>query len=139
LALARVLAGTAKTPAYFLGGYSASKAALHGFFDTFRAELRATGRGNVSVSLLVLGMIGTDEVLSAPELQSMAMPVSQCAKAMVCAERAREDEAFLPRYLWAFVRLNAFVPGVTDWVMRAMFVNRVPEFVKRIAELRASA
>lgn len=97
-----------------------------------RAELRASGRGNVSVSLLVLGMIGTQEVLVEPNLRSMAMPVADCVSSMVCAERARVEEAFVPTYLWFVVRLNAFLPGVADWIMRNMYVYQIPSLVRRL-------
>jgi short-subunit dehydrogenase len=126
------LAGTAKTPAYFHAGYSASKSALHGFFDSMRAELRASGRGGVSISMLVLGMIGTPEVMDEPNLRAMAMPVSDCVNSMICAERARVEEAFVPAYIWFVVRLNSFLPGVADLIMRNMYVYQVPSFVQRL-------
>ena len=116
-----------------MAGYAASKAALHSFFDAMRAELGVTGRGNVSVTLQVLGMIGTEQVMEEQSLHGIAMPVQECAAAMVCAERSRAHESYIPEYIWGLVRLNVFLPGVTDWAMRTMFVMRVPEYVERIA------
>lgn len=127
------VAASAKAPAYFMAGYAASKAALHSFFDAMRAELGVTGRGNVSVTLQVLGMIGTEQVMEEQSLHGIAMPVQECAAAMVCAERSRTHESYIPGYIWGLVRLNVFLPGVTDWAMRTMFVMRVPEYVERIA------
>ncbi|KAA0149378.1 hypothetical protein FNF31_04076 [Cafeteria roenbergensis] len=128
-----VSSASAKAPAYFMAGYAASKAALHSFFDAMRAELGVTGRGNVSVTLQVLGMIGTEQVMEEQSLHGIAMPVQECAAAMVCAERSRTHESYIPGYIWGLVRLNVFLPGVTDWAMRTMFVMRVPEYVERIA------
>lgn len=62
-------------PAPFHATYGASKRALHGYFDTLRLELGYLGWRNVTVSVQVLGMIGTPENIREPGLRSFAMPV----------------------------------------------------------------
>jgi short-subunit dehydrogenase len=82
-------------------GYCAAKAALHGFFDSVRAEHAKDG---IAVSLIVAGPIRTDVSVNAittsvdatygimDELQATGIPVDVAAETIVTGMRAAEPE-----------------------------------------------
>jgi short-subunit dehydrogenase len=100
-------------------GYSASKFALHGFFEALRAEEERNG---IHVTMVCPGFIRTDISLSAlrgdgrkhakmdSEL-AQGMPVDECARQILRGVKARKKEivvaAFRERIL---VYLKRFVP-----------------------------
>ena len=102
--IAVVSSASAKVAAPFHSAYVASKCALHGVFDTLRAELHLL-RSNVTIGLQVLGMIGTKEVLQDPELAGMAAPVPAVAAEMICAAQARWDHTYVPKWYWTWTML----------------------------------
>jgi short-subunit dehydrogenase len=81
-------------------GYSASKFALHGFFEALRAE---EGRNGIRVTMVCPGYIRTEISLSAlrgdgskyaktdPELVN-AMPAEECARQILRAVARRKNE-----------------------------------------------
>lgn len=83
-------------PAPFHAAYVASKRALHGWFDTFRHELRLVG-SRVAVQLQVLGMIGTPAIMKDPGNHRLAISVEECASAMICAAQGKWCVAPLKR------------------------------------------
>lgn len=91
-----------------------------------------------SVSLLVLGMIGTPEVMREPQLRSLAMPVHDCASSMVCAIDARAREAFIPGYLRIFVGLGRIAPQLTEGIMQLMYTLNVDRYTQYLVQSAAS-
>lgn len=102
--IAVVGSASAKVAAPFHAGYVASKHALHGVFDTLRAELHLA-RSAVTVGIQVLGMIATKEVLADPALAGLAAPVPAVAGEMICAVQARAYETYVPKWYgpWTLV------------------------------------
>lgn len=96
---------SAKVAAPFHVGYVASKCALHGVFDTLRAELHLLG-SNVTIGLQVLGMIATKEVIADSALVDMAEPVPAVASEMICSAQARWDHTYVPKWYWAWSTLT---------------------------------
>lgn len=92
------LFGTAQRTAY-----AASKHALHGFFDSLRAEVYDAG---LRVTLVCPGFIRTDITRHAltgdgqpfgkmGDAQAHGMPPDQCAEAILQAVRADRDEVYI--------------------------------------------
>jgi short-subunit dehydrogenase len=99
------LAGKLGTP--LRSGYSASKHALHGFFESLRAELRADERGRgIDVTIICPGFIRTQVSMNAlrgdgqPNRQmdhavTRGMPAEECARKIANAIARKKEEAFV--------------------------------------------
>lgn len=125
-------------PGPFHAGYAASKRALHGYFDTLRAELQLTG-SNVTVGLHVLGMIATPEVMAHPGNAAMAMPVADCARDIMCANVARVEVAYVPRwYRAALTALGLLGDRTATRIMWSAYLGNVQSYVDRIATAAAA-
>jgi short-subunit dehydrogenase len=81
-------------------GYCAAKAALHGFFDSLRAESTKNG---IAVSLVVAGPVATDVSVNAitgngsnygimDEMQATGIPVDRAAAMILAGMEAREPD-----------------------------------------------
>jgi dehydrogenase/reductase SDR family member 7B len=106
--------------------YSASKHALHGFFDSLRAEVAKDG---ISVSIICPGYIRTNVTRNAltgngSALGTMdathqnAMLPEECARRIVDAVAKRKEELIVGgKETWA-VPLKRFVPGFVSRMVR---------------------
>ena len=104
---------TGKFGTPYRSGYTASKHALHGFFDSLRAELW-TQCPTIYVTLICPGFIHTPITLSAvtgdgsplgkmDEAQFKGMPADQCAVKMVRAiERRKTKSTSAAAKCWAY-------------------------------------
>jgi NAD(P)-dependent dehydrogenase (short-subunit alcohol dehydrogenase family) len=134
--IAVVSSASSKVPAPFHPGYTASKNALNGLFDTLQAELHLL-RSSVTVGVQVLGMIGTPEVLRDPALAGLAAPVPAVAAEMICASRARWRQAYVPK--WYALWTAATTLGGSDfaeWAMNSAYIWKVPRYVADIERYR---
>jgi short-subunit dehydrogenase len=123
------LVGKIGTP--LRSGYAASKHALHGFFDSLRAELWDRG---VRVTLVCPGFIRTELPMAAltgdgsPQgtmdaAQLHGYPVERCAAKIVRAmERDREEVLVGGRERYA-VYLKRFLPGLFSRLIRRVKVT----------------
>jgi dehydrogenase/reductase SDR family protein 7B len=123
------LVGKISTPKR--SGYSASKHALHGFFDALRAELHDRG---IRVTIACPGFIRTELPLHAlvgdgseqgrmDEAQEQGMAPEVCAERMVRAVEAGKREVLIGgREVWA-VRLHRFFPGLFHRMIRTAKVT----------------
>jgi short-subunit dehydrogenase len=95
------LAGKAGVPT--LSGYSASKHAMLGFFDSLRMEIAPSG---VSVTVICPGFVATDVATRAigpgggvlgkrRVIRSKVMPVERCARIIIDAAAARDREVVM--------------------------------------------
>jgi NAD(P)-dependent dehydrogenase (short-subunit alcohol dehydrogenase family) len=135
--IAVVSSASAKVAAPFHAGYVASKHALHGVFETLRAELHLL-RSNVTVGLLVLGMIATPEVLRDPALAGMAAPVPAVASEMICAIQARWPESYVPAWYKAWTLATALGgDAFAEWVMVAAYISKVERYAAAVREYTA--
>lgn len=98
--------------------YAASKHALHGYFDSVRAELFDQG---IHITLVCPGFIRTKVTLNAltsngtpqgtmDSAQENGMPAEECAKMIVDAIRLRKEEAYIGGKEVKGVWLKRFFP-----------------------------
>ncbi|MBW7850637.1 MAG: SDR family oxidoreductase [Rhodospirillales bacterium] len=135
-AIAAISSVAGFSPLYGRSGYSASKHALHGFFDTLRAELKDDG---VAVTLVCPSFIATQAVIrgagpsdggiARPGMaaQTAGRPLSpeRVADAVVDALRRRRRRVVIGRLAHLSYWLNAFAPAAFE---RAMLRRIRPEF-----------
>ena len=134
--IAVVSSASAKVAAPFHFAYVASKCALHGVFDTLRAELHLAA-ANVSVGLQVLGMIATAEILADPANAGLAAPVPAVAAEMICAAAARRGEVYVPGWYWWWTQVTAILGSdFAEWAMERAYLRNVPRYVQAIADER---
>jgi short-subunit dehydrogenase len=90
----------------YRSGYAASKHALHGFFDSLRAELWSDVRNAIAVTMICPGFIHTPITLSAvtgdgsplgkmDEAQYAGKPAEWCAKKIANAIEKRKEEVYI--------------------------------------------
>ncbi len=107
--------------------YSASKHALHGFFDSLRVELRGTG---VGITIVCPGAVATDIADGRPPEQNQKiMSAARCADEIVDALVKGERERVISWKGKAAVGLRPFAPGILD----GMIARRARRFFPRSA------
>jgi len=123
------LVGKIGTP--LRSAYAASKHALHGFFDSLRAEVWREG---IQVTLACPGFIRTEVSVNAltgdgspqgtmDDAQAHGMPADDCAEAIVRAvERGAHEVLVGGKERWA-VHLHRFFPGLFDRMIRTARVT----------------
>ena len=123
------LVGKIGTP--LRSGYSASKHALHGFFDSLRAEVWREG---IRVTIACPGFIRTEVSVNAltgdgspqgtmDEAQAHGMAPADCAEAIVRAvERGKDEMLIGEKERWA-VHLARFLPGLFHRLIRTAKVT----------------
>jgi dehydrogenase/reductase SDR family member 7B len=107
--------------------YSASKHALHGFFDTLRAEL---SKDNIQVTLVLPGWVRTNISINAltgngaaqrkmdPGTASGVSPEYCAEKIVAAAERGKAEVAVVKLPERAALQLNRFFPGLLRSLLR---------------------
>lgn len=118
------LVGKFGTP--YRSGYSASKHALHGFFDSLRAELDGTGiittlvcPGFVHTNVSVNALTETGEKLNQMDkAQASGMPPETFAKKMIKAIEANKREVYIGGKEKYGVYLKRFFPGMFANIVR---------------------
>jgi short-subunit dehydrogenase len=113
-------------------GYSASKHALHGFFDSLRAEEYEAG---VRVLLVCPGFIQTQISINAltgsgAKLNSMdtataqGLTAEECAQQIITAIKADKEEIVVAKFKERFaVFAKRFFPGLFSRMIRRMAVR----------------
>ncbi|XP_068708977.1 dehydrogenase/reductase SDR family member 7-like [Montipora foliosa] len=131
-----VSSGSGKFGSPIASTYSASKFALHGFFDTARLEL---GEHNINVQMVCPGPVESnildhvltrDMNLTLKEIPSFSgflkagkafkkMPTERCAKLMVVGMANNLDELWIAEYpfLLAYY-MNQYLPNLTRWLSK---------------------
>jgi short-subunit dehydrogenase len=111
-----------KTGVPYRTAYSASKFAMHGFFDSVRIELESTG---VTVTIACPGFVHTDirkhalgsdgaPLGASPRSEHDAMALDECARQIVSAiERRQRELVMTVRAKWGVV-VKAVAPGMID-------------------------
>jgi len=121
--------GYGKIPGQGLSAYSASKHALHGFFDCLRAE---ESRNNIRVTLVCPGYIKTNihdralggdgkpvgSVKKSAILSWTESPLLQSVKNILQATAANKTEVYFPFLVYFAVRLRGIIgPSLFDWLV----------------------
>lgn len=115
-----------KLPSSHADGYTASKHAQVGFFDSLRNELAPSG---VSVTLIFPGWVSTGISSRAlkpdgtpwgkiVKFEKGAMPVEECARRIVKAIAKRKREAVLTLEGKLGIWMRPFFPGLVDLRLR---------------------
>jgi dehydrogenase/reductase SDR family member 7B len=106
--------------------YSASKHALHGFFDSLRAELHGQG---IVVTLICPGFIRTNASIHALEGDGTkhnqmdkeiahGLPADECARQIVKAIERRRDEVYVCRKERIGLYVSRFAPALFRRIVR---------------------
>lgn len=123
------LTGKFGTP--YRSGYAASKHALHGFFDSVRAE---HFKDNLQVTMICPGFIHTPITLSAltgdgPPLKKMdeaqykGKSANWCAEKIISAVEKNKEEVYIGgREVWG-VYIKRFFPSIFSKVIRKVAVR----------------
>jgi dehydrogenase/reductase SDR family member 7B len=113
-------------------GYAASKHALHGFFDSLRAEVY---NDNVKILLVCPGFIQTEVSVNAltatgeklgtmDKATAKGMPADECARRIVSAIKAGKEEVFISKFLEHLaLYVKRFLPSVFSIMIRRMSVR----------------
>jgi short-subunit dehydrogenase len=106
--------------------YSASKHALHGFFESLRAEVWGLGIG---VTLVCPGFIRTNISINAltgdgspqgsmDEAQAHGMPPDACARKIIAAVKKGKPEVYIGGKELMGVYIKRFAPGLFGRIIR---------------------
>lgn len=129
IAVISSLTGKFGTP--FRSGYAAAKHALHGFFDSLRAEL---WKDNIKVTLIAPGFIQTTISVSAltgdgtqlnkmDDAQSNGMPVAKAARQIANAIASGKNEVYIGGKETLGVHIKRFFPGFFSRMIRKVKVR----------------
>ena len=130
IAVVTSLVGKFGTP--LRSGYAASKHALHGYFDSLRAEVYDDG---IRVTLVCPGFIRTNVSVNAltadgtaqgtmDDAQAGGMPPEECARAIAEAVEAEKDEVYVGGREVAGVYLKRLSPALFNRLIRSVSVTR---------------
>lgn len=125
---------TGKFGTPYRSGYTASKHALHGFFDSLRAELWKDVKRAIAVTIICPGFIHTQLTMTAvtgdgsplgkmDHGQYQGMPADVCAKKMIRAIEKRKNEVYIGGREVLGVYLKRFFPGIFARVIRKVAVR----------------
>jgi short-subunit dehydrogenase len=118
----------------YRSGYAAAKHALHGFFDSLRAELWKDSK-HIYVTLICPGWVKTQVTMNAligdgsklnkmDRATSIGIPANQFAQLMVSAIEAKKEEAYIGGNKEVFaVYLKRFFPKLFARAVRKMAVR----------------
>ncbi|MEM9388951.1 MAG: SDR family oxidoreductase [Bacteroidota bacterium] len=123
------LVGKFGTP--YRSGYSASKHALHGFYDSLQAELY---KNNIRVCMICPGFVKTEVSVNAltekgeklnkmDRAQANGMPVDRCAQKIVSAVKKGKAEIYIGGKEKYGVFLKRFLPVLYRKVVRKTSVR----------------
>lgn len=111
-----------KTGVPYRSAYSASKFAMHGFFEALRIELESTG---ITVTIACPGFVHTEirkhalgsdgaPLGAGPRVDHDAMALDECARQIVHAIDRRQRELVMTTRAKLGVVMKAVAPGVID-------------------------
>lgn len=118
------VAGKIGTP--LRSSYSASKHALHGFFDSLRAE---TWKQGIYITIVCPGFIRTNISVNAltgngspqgtmDEAQACGMPPDECAAKIIRAMEKKKAEVYVGGREIMAIYLKRYVPGIFNMIIR---------------------
>lgn len=110
----------------FRSSYAASKHALHGFFESLRAELF---KENITVTMICPGFIKTNVSINAltadgsalnemDDAQANGMSPEDCAKAIFKALNSKKEEVYIGGKETYVVYLKRFFPTIFSKILR---------------------
>lgn len=132
--IAVVTSVTGKFGTPYRSGYAASKHALHGFFDSLRAELWYDVKDAIKVSIICPGFIHTPITLSAvtgdgsplnkmDEGQYKGKPAEWCAEKIIHALEKEKEEVYIGGREVLGVYIKRFFPRLFSRIIRTAKVR----------------
>jgi short-subunit dehydrogenase len=129
IAVTSSVSGKVGTP--MRSGYCATKHALHGFFDSLRAEV---WKENVNITIVCPGYIHTNISINAisgdggkhgkmDQNQATGISPEDCAESIVNAIASNKQEVYIGRKEVLAIYLKRFLPGLLSKIMR----NQMPK------------
>ncbi|HMJ70974.1 MAG TPA: SDR family oxidoreductase [Cyclobacteriaceae bacterium] len=118
-------------------GYAAAKHALHGFFDSLRAEMWKESK-DIHVTIVCPGWIRTNLAIhaltaSGAELNdedkrnSKGMTPEELATKIVSAIRKKKEEVYIGGFMeMTSIYMKRFLPGIFSKLVRKVKIDRVP-------------
>jgi len=128
LAVVTSLTGVFGSP--YRSGYAASKHALHGFFDSLRAELEDKGiratiaaPGFVQTQVSVNALVGDGSKANVmDQAQANGITAEKCAASIVRAIQRNKREVYIGKEAYgAYVR--RYLPGLFAWMIKRVKVR----------------
>ena len=109
----------------FRSAYSASKHALHGYFDSLRTEINP----KIKISIICPGFIKTNVTINAltadgtkqnsmDDAQANGMPADQCAMEIIKAIQSEKEEVYIGGKEKYAVLLKRLLPGLFSKIVR---------------------
>ena len=109
----------------FRSAYSASKHALHGYFDSLRTEINP----KIKICIICPGFIKTNVTINAltadgteqnsmDDAQANGMPADQCALEIIKAIQSEKEEVYIGGKEKYSVLLKRFFPGLFSKIVR---------------------
>lgn len=120
IAVVSSLAGHVGTP--YTAAYSASKHALHGFFNALRNELRILGNNSVSITLCAIGATDTEGASGAKaQLTKVAWdPPEDAAVSIIKGLTGGKRDVYHPHHkVFPAVFINKLFPSLFDYILRS--------------------
>ncbi|CAM4586837.1 unnamed protein product [Leuciscus chuanchicus] len=116
------LAGKLASP--FVAPYTSTKFAMNGFFGAMQSEL-AIQKSNVSVSIMILGLIDTESAMNKTRgfTTMTAYPASEAALSIIKAGASRQKEAFYPWFHYFTCLINNVFPFLKDLVLSGLSID----------------
>ncbi|KAK9980249.1 hypothetical protein ABG768_013626 [Culter alburnus] len=117
------LAGKLASP--FVAPYTSTKFAMNGFFGALQNEL-AIQKSNVSVSIMILGLIDTESAMNKIRgfTTMTAYPASEAALSIIKAGATRQKEAFYPWFHYFTCLINNIFPFVKDLMLAGLSMEK---------------
>jgi short-subunit dehydrogenase len=118
-------------------GYAAAKHALHGFFDSLRAEMWKESK-HIHVTIVCPGWIRTNlavhaltasgaELNDEDKRNSQGMTPEALATRIVSAIRKKKEEVYIGGLMeMASIYMKRFLPGIFSKLVRKVKIDRVP-------------
>jgi dehydrogenase/reductase SDR family protein 7B len=113
-------------------GYSASKHALHGFFDSLRAELYNDGikvllvcPGFIQTNVSINALTGTGSKLGSMDVATAnGLTADECARQIISAIKSGKEEIVVAKFKERFaVFAKRFFPGIFSAMIKKMAVR----------------
>ncbi|KAG1925109.1 hydroxysteroid 11-beta-dehydrogenase 1-like protein isoform X1 [Pimephales promelas] len=113
------MAGKLASP--FVAPYTSTKFAMNGFFGAMQSEL-AMQKSNVSVSIMILGLIDTESAMRKIRGFSTmtAYPASEAALSIIKAGASRQKEAYYPWFHYFTCLINNVFPFLKDLLLSGL-------------------
>ncbi|KAL1281047.1 hypothetical protein QQF64_015647 [Cirrhinus molitorella] len=114
----------AKLPSPYVAPYTSTKFALNGFYGSLQTEL-ALKKSNVSVSILILGLIDTESAMNKIRgfTTMTAYPASEAALSIIKAGATRQKEAYYPWFHYFTCLINNIFPFMKDIILSGLSLD----------------